>query len=161
MRRTVKTSDFDQYTACPLLSSLSIEQRELILGRINNLLFGSERTAADTLECARVFKIIRARARRGDFFNPRLFSDPAWSMLLELYAASIANQKLSVKSLRIASGVPWATALRWIDVLVREGLICRQRDPRDRRRTFVMLSTAGLDAMAAYFDSIDLRTPSL
>lgn len=99
---------------------------------------------------------LKARVRRGVFFSPRLFADPAWDMLLELYAAQLEQKRVSVSSLGIAAGVPPTTALRWITELLKEGLIEKTKDPLDARRTFVDLSTIGSQAMRDYLVSLPL-----
>ena len=98
--------------------------------------------------------LLRARVRRGIFFSPRLFDDPAWDMLLELYAAQLEQKRVSVSSLGIASGVPPTTANRWIAELQKDGFITRQKDPLDARRTFIDLSTIGSQAMRDYLSSL-------
>ena len=95
--------------------------------------------------------LLRARARRAKHFNSDLFADPAWDMLLELYAAELGQRRVSVTSLGLASGVPPTTALRWLTTLVSEGLVQRQNDPLDGRRIYISLTDAGISAMTAYF----------
>ena len=97
--------------------------------------------------------ILCARARRASFFSAKLFADPAWDMLLELYAAELDQVRLSVGSLCIGSGVPDTTGLRWIGVLEQEGLIERRGDPFDRRRIYIELTASGSSAMTAYFQT--------
>jgi DNA-binding MarR family transcriptional regulator len=101
---------------------------------------------------------IQARARRGFHLNPELFADPAWDMLLELYAAALSQRKLTVSRLGERSGVPMTTALRWISTLEREGLIDRVHDRLDGRRVFLTLSDKGERAMSAYFDDLPAGT---
>jgi DNA-binding MarR family transcriptional regulator len=110
------------------------------------------RSRYDTLVAVR--QGLHARAQRGRFFSARLFSDPAWDMLLELYAASLAQRRLSVSRLSERARVPLTTALRWISALEKEGAIERQADPLDGRRVFIMLSEEGRSAMSAYFDEL-------
>lgn len=104
-------------------------------------------------------QLLRARRGRNRFFNSQLFADPAWDMLLELYAAEVAQRRVSVTGLCIASGVPSTTALRCMDMLTQEGLIGRRRDPLDGRRKFVQLSAKAFEAMRNYFNSLpsDIR----
>jgi hypothetical protein len=45
---------------------------------------------------------------------PDLFADPAWDILLDLFAASIERRPVSVSSACVAAAVPPTTALRWI-----------------------------------------------
>ena len=101
-----------------------------------------------------VRRILKARRARSKFFDAELFADPAWDMLLELYAAECGQQRISVTSLCVASNVPATTALRWIRALEKRKLLKKVSDPRDGRRFFVSLTAEGFDAMAAYFESV-------
>jgi DNA-binding MarR family transcriptional regulator len=101
---------------------------------------------------------IQARAARKGHFNSELFADPAWDMLLELYAAALTQRKLTVSRLGARSGVPMTTALRWIGTLEREGLIARSHDRLDARRVFLTLSETGETAMSAYFEDLPAGT---
>ncbi len=96
-------------------------------------------------------RILRQRQMRGKFFDPHLFADPAWDMMLDLAAARAEHRQVSVTSLCIASGVPPTTALRWIGQMVEQGLFVRVGDQSDRRRAFIALSDQSADAMARYF----------
>jgi hypothetical protein len=93
---------------------------------------------------------IRARRMRSQFFPPDLFADPAWDMLLDLFAAALEGRRVSVSSLCIAAAVPPTTALRWIGALHESGLFERQADPTDRRRAYIALSAKGMDGMRLY-----------
>ncbi len=95
--------------------------------------------------------VIRQRRLRDELFDATLFADPAWDMLLDLYAARLGRMRVSVSSLCIAAAVPATTALRWIKTLTDSGLFIRQSDPLDGRRIFVALSDAATDAMHRYF----------
>jgi hypothetical protein len=101
-----------------------------------------------------VRRIIRQRHLRARFFDPALFADPAWDILLDLTAARAEHKRVSVTSLCIASGVPPTTALRWIGQLTAAGLLERIDDETDRRRTFLALSDSAADAMARYFATL-------
>jgi DNA-binding MarR family transcriptional regulator len=98
-----------------------------------------------------VRRIIQQRQLRARFFDPALFGDPAWDMLLDLTAARAEHTRVSVTSLCIASGVPLTTALRWIGQMVDSGLLERQEDDTDKRRAFIALSDQAAEAMARYF----------
>ena len=98
-----------------------------------------------------VLAILKARRRRSQFFPEDLFADPAWDILLELYATELGQRRISISSLCIGAGVPATTALRWINALENKGLITRQDDPVDGRRVYASLAEKGIDAMQAYF----------
>lgn len=94
--------------------------------------------------------MLRARRAREQFFRVELFADPAWDMLLDLTAARLEHQRVSVSSLCIAAAVPPTTALRWIKALTDEGVLMRRADPTDGRRIFVELGEPAFQAMVAY-----------
>ena len=105
-------------------------------------------------DAGEVEDLMRARRRRARHFNSDLFADPAWDMLLKLYAAELGQRRVSITKLGLASGVPATTALRWLTTLQKEGLIQRQSDPLDGRRIYVSLTDAGSRAMTAYFQDL-------
>lgn len=101
-----------------------------------------------------VRSIIKARAVRREFFGAQLFADPAWDMLLELYALTCEGRRVSISKLSLASGVPGTTALRWIEKLEAECLVVRTDDPLDARRVWITLSSSGHSAMDAFVDAL-------
>ena len=162
---TIEESLHSGLHSFPAVELQRIEELQDIKTRLEKLLhsLGGEPVSANhcratdpgvvrpTERCVR--EIIRARANRAKCFRGDLFADPAWDMLLELYTAELGAKQISVSSLCIAASVPTTTALRWINVLEREGLISRRSDPKDGRRTFVHLSPAGVAGMDAFFAS--------
>lgn len=103
---------------------------------------------------ATVRAVIRARRLRERFFDASLFGDPAWDMLLDLFAAELDHARVSVSSLCIAAAVPATTALRWIGSMSEAGLFERRADPFDRRRAFIALSANASIAMRRYFAAL-------
>lgn len=94
---------------------------------------------------------IRARRLRDQHFASELFADPAWDMLLDLYAARLEGRRVSVSSLCIAAAVPPTTALRWIGTMHDADLFGREADPTDKRRAHITLTDRAAGAMRAYF----------
>lgn len=97
-------------------------------------------------------RMIQERTRRATFFDEDLFADPAWDILLDLYQAELEQRRISVSSCCIAAKVPQTTALRWINRLLRQGMLERASDPLDGRRIFVALSDDASRAMYAFLD---------
>lgn len=97
--------------------------------------------------------MIKLRRMRDRFFDPGLFADPGWDILLDLYAAQDEGKPVSVSSLCIAAAVPPTTALRWITNMTTAGLLVRVQDPGDARRVFIELSPDTRRQMEAYFDA--------
>jgi len=104
-----------------------------------------------------VREITRARRRRDAAFGHKLFGEPAWDILLELYLSELTHRKMSVSDACLASGVPLTTALRWVGTLAKEGWISRKSDPFDGRRVFVSLTQQGLSAMRTYLSEVRLE----
>ena len=100
---------------------------------------------------AQVRDMLRARRLREDFLPADLFADPAWDMLLDLLAARLEQERVSVSSLCIASAVPPTTALRWIRTLTDKGIVHRQADPHDGRRVFIALTDDTAEALTSWF----------
>jgi DNA-binding transcriptional ArsR family regulator len=105
--------------------------------------------------------ILRARRMRDVYFNPELFADPAWDMLLDLLAAKLEGRHVSVTSLCGAAAVPPTTALRWIGKLEEEGLIIRTDDTSDSRRVLLALSDDAAERLTAYLAAAHSRTELL
>lgn len=98
--------------------------------------------------------IIRARRLRDNYFRGGLFADPAWDMLLDLFAARLEGARVAVSSLCIAAAVPATTALRWIKALTDRGIFVRSADPQDGRRVYIGLSDEAARALAAYLRAV-------
>lgn len=109
--------------------------------------------ASDLLRtCRRIYE--QRRARKEFFDSASLFGEPAWDILLDLFAADLDGRDLSVTDACIGAAVPMTTALRWTLILERQGLVRREGDPRDARRVFLRLSPHGRQVMTAYFERI-------
>lgn len=103
-------------------------------------------TAAEKLP-----QILRARRERGRFLGHDLFADPAWDILLELFAAEADGRKISVSGVCASAALSATTGLRWLGKLERAGLVVRHSDPLDRRRSWVHLSPTAIAALQHYF----------
>lgn len=87
------------------------------------------------------------RRRRDRHLPGDLFGEPTWDILLDLYVATREGRPVPTTSACIGADVPPTTALRWLRILEARGLVEREEDGRDGRRTFVRLSAQGLAAM--------------
>ena len=110
-------------------------------------------TALDPQSIARHTAIARAvyacRRRRHKFLPADLFGEPTWDILLDLYIAEREERRVPTTSACIGAHVPPTTALRWLRILEARGLVEREDDGRDGRRTFVRLTQNGLMAVDA------------
>lgn len=93
---------------------------------------------------ARARAILKLRRARERVIDPRLFGEPSWDMLLELYVAHCDGKRVNVSALAHASGAPTTTGLRYISLLGETGLVERTKAAQDRRAVEVMLTAHGL-----------------
>lgn len=110
-------------------------------------------TAAAPVDAARIRAHIKARRMRERFFQPELFADPGWDILLDLSAARLEGRRVSVSSLCIAATVPTTTGLRWIKSMIDQNLLLRSSDPTDARRAFILMAPATVTAMDACLEA--------
>jgi DNA-binding MarR family transcriptional regulator len=105
--------------------------------------------------------LLRLRRNRDRFFPMEIFADPAWDILLELYAAELGQQRITVSGACMGAAVPATTVLRWICTLEENQLVQRRSDPFDGRRAFLSLTDDGLAAMNDYFDTVPAGSVSI
>jgi DNA-binding HxlR family transcriptional regulator len=68
--------------------------------------------------------------------------------MLDLYKGRASGRQISVTSASIGAACPATTALRWLQALETRGLIQRQEDEHDRRRTEIVLTDAAMIKVA-------------
>ena len=100
---------------------------------------------ASTVKLVQLITKVRQQRRR--YFENDLFGEPAWDILLALYAAALVQRRIAVTALAEEASLPQTTTLRWLHALHRDGLVERTADPIDARRVLISLSEQGLAAM--------------
>jgi hypothetical protein len=119
---------------------------------------GPDKAGPDKKATARsIRETIKSRRLRERYFAADLFADPAWDILLDLFAARAEGVSVSVSSLCIAAAVPPTTALRWITAMTSNGILSRRHDPNDARRVFIELSNETAEQLESYFLEIRRR----
>jgi len=103
--------------------------------------------------------LFMARRLREEVLGAELFSDPAWDILLDVYAASARGEKIQISSLSPMSNVPSSTARRWAHKLIELGLLERVRDNGDQRRTYIELSEEGHARIMAFITRLIAKGP--
>lgn len=88
--------------------------------------------------------------RLGSFFDESLFGDPALSILLELFLAREDGREVNLSDCCAAARLPYSTCQRWIVRLTNEGLLVREHDAADRRRTRVWLTDEAFERMQTW-----------
>ena len=98
-------------------------------------------------------RLLSARRQREGALGSGLFGEPAWDILLDLFAAHEQGQSVSVSNLCIAANVPTSTALRWISALEERGKLVRDNDLEDRRRINVSMTEEAAGEMRSLLRS--------
>jgi DNA repair protein RadC len=107
-----------------------------------------ERAAA----LANARRIVRRRMLRKQLLGgDRLFGEPAWDMLIDLFIHECEGKPVSTSSLCIASGLPMSSALRLLQRLSDARFLVRKADPSDGRRNFIKLAPDIAHRLGAYF----------
>lgn len=97
-------------------------------------------------------RLVEVRRRRERLFGNRLFGDPAWDILLDLFIQRLDGRDTTITSACIGSGAPQTTALRYLGGLIERGLVVRRASSNDRRVQYVDLSPVGFERMVGILD---------
>src|SRR3546814_682911 len=83
--------------------------------------------------------------------SPKLFGEPAWDMLIDLFIHESEGKKVATSALCLASTAPPSTALRLVNKLCEAKLLVKIDDPDDGRRQFVELTPDTAARLENYF----------
>lgn len=95
----------------------------------------------------RAMRYIDLRKRRELEFGADIFGEPAWDILLDLFIQRVDGRRTSATSASIASRSPTTTALRYIAILEKKGLLTKRVAEHDLRVHYVELSDDGYRRM--------------
>lgn len=95
----------------------------------------------------RAVRYIDLRKRREQEFGADIFGEPAWDILLDLFIQRVDGRRTSATSASIASRSPTTTALRYIAILEKKGLLTKRVAEHDLRVHYVELSDDGYRRM--------------
>lgn len=80
------------------------------------------------------------RRLRNRYFPDEIFGDPNWDLLLDVYAAQVADEPVRLRKAYLSACVPPATAERLSRALVQLGILVAERVRTDRRSLQLTLS---------------------
>lgn len=126
-----------------LLALLSGAQGKLLIGADDKV----ETPSLDGRLQQRGLDLLARRRKRHSLFGKAMFGEPAWEMLLLLYAI---GPRESVSRLAELALLSKSTATRWIDYLEGQRLVRRDAHPKDKRAIFVELTEKGRDSISLY-----------
>ena len=136
---------------------LALETERIILeieSRLHRLIESARRESgpgAQSTVLAAAAEACAARRRLYALFGRRLFCDPSWDILLELFVSTLEGRKVTVSTACMAACAPTTTALRHIAYLVQEGLVLRRPHPADARSTYLELTGQAVAKLTQYF----------
>lgn len=87
------------------------------------LLIRKELRRPSSLTEDHILSVLLVRRARSDVLGDHLFSDPAWDILLELYAAKLGDRPMSLADIARAIETPQSTTKRWVAALEERGLV--------------------------------------
>lgn len=102
--------------------------------------------------------LYRHRRRRIRYLPEKIFAEPAWDILLDLYVNGVRGRPVSITSACIAGDIPATTGLRWLGVLEQEKLIEREISKTDARVTLVRLTRSAHERMREFFAEASRNT---
>jgi DNA-binding MarR family transcriptional regulator len=97
----------------------------------------------------------RERRRRAAYLPSEVLAEPAWDILLELYAFELVGRAVSQTEISERIQLPSTTSVRWTKVLEAADLIVRAVDPDEPLSVKLVMSPKALEAMEAYFSDVD------
>jgi IclR helix-turn-helix domain len=83
-----------------------------------------------------------------------LFSDSCWNMCLDIYICDLKREQITVSSIAHSSGIPMTTAMRYINVMVEEGLLEKSPNPSDNRMIFISTSEICRDKISKVLQNL-------
>lgn len=116
---------------------------------VRALLLPGEPDGPDAVTEDHVLSILAARRGREASFGRELFADPAWDMLLELYAAKLGQRRMTLLDISRSIDIPQSTIVRWVAALGARGLVASSTEAG---RDWVDLSEEGIAAMRRLLD---------
>lgn len=109
-----------------------------------------DRQSAGTIE-DHIASVLRFRRARAELFGETLFVNPAWDILLQLFAAKLSDRQIRLADLAVSA--PGSTLARWASALEEQGLISCHLDGLNAENLRIELSSAGAAKMASLFRS--------
>lgn len=120
--------------------------------RDSGLKAASDHWPNSAIALANAKRTVRRRLlRRQVIGTPKLFGEPAWDMLIDLFIENGEGRRLSTSDLCLSSGLPLSSALRLVQQLCDEKVLFKVADKDDGRRQFVNLSPDIAWKLEAYF----------
>ncbi len=110
--------------------------------------------APSYLEKARTLYIQRRERERAFGGVARMFDEPVWDMLLDLFVAHETGERISISNACLGACVPITTALRWIRTMEADGVVRCWQSEQDKRVRYIALTESTVAMMLRYLDGV-------
>ena len=105
------------------------------------------------IDVGHVLRVLAARRIRVQQLGADLVTDPAWDLLLQAFAADLAETSISASDLCRGTPVPETTTMRWMKKLEEDGWFQRS-DPRNGESHEIRLTSEGSTRLRHYFEAV-------
>lgn len=140
-----------------LTLNLPAEERTQVLADVQEKLSQVRAGASTFTDKTRLEFACRLQSfhrRVNGLLGGRIFRDPSWPILLEIFIGTIQSRKISVSDLAQGLRISPTTSLRHIEKMEGEGLVARRDDPADGRRTFIEPTAKAMAGVACVLDDM-------
>lgn len=117
------------------------------LAQLKALLFRKTLRRPRRLTEDHIRSVLLVRRARGGVLGENLFSEPAWDVLLELYAAELGGRSMTLSDLARATDTPVSVIARWQAALEDHRLTRSTVSPEDPSRVTISLTAEGSSKM--------------
>lgn len=117
------------------------------LAQLKALLFRKTLRRPPRLTEDHIRSVLLVRRARGAVLGENLFSEPAWDVLLELYAAELGGRSMTLPDLARATDTPVSVIARWQAALEDHRLTRLTVSPEDPSRVTISLTAEGSSKM--------------
>ena len=140
------SNDRPPYTDLSFIGALSTaSQKEHILDFPHNL--GTSNSGQLTLTEDHLMSVLFVRRARAAVLGENLFSDPAWDILLELFAAKLGRRQMTLTEIALSIETPVSTTSRWLAALKSQGLVQSDIQAADPHTPLLKLTDEGASRM--------------
>lgn len=91
----------------------------------------------------------------------RRLLDPTWAVLIDLLSAEKRGQRLSLTTVGLDASTSSSTLLRRVNELIVDGVLRRESDPLDGRRTYLTFTPEGRVEVVRLLAALQARTGKL
>ena len=97
---------------------------------------------------------------RYQLFPEEIFGEAGWNILIDLFVQEKAEKKVSITSACLASRAPETTGLRYVKLLLSLGLVAREDDPNDLRKSYLCLTPDCREKISQFLSNASKLRPA-